>query len=50
MYDADKPKHSLSAAIELIDLQSGDTVIKTNADEKTRRIFAYLTRRSQLYV
>lgn len=35
VYDADKPKHSLSAAIELIDLQSGDTVIKTNTDEKT---------------
>lgn len=33
--DADKPRTSLSASVELIDLDSGDTVLKTTSDEKT---------------
>lgn len=35
VFDADKPRISLSATIELIDLKSGDTVLKTSTDEKT---------------
>jgi outer membrane protein OmpA-like peptidoglycan-associated protein/tetratricopeptide (TPR) repeat protein len=34
VFDADKPRIFLSASVELIDLDSGDTVLKTVTDEK----------------